>query len=394
LGARAREFNRLIAPLASTDEPVLISKGPPELSIVVARCKRIDWTVYSDLDASEGDAKIIAEILNVCDIADDEKIVISQDINPLILARNYNVKTLHAPETWLPRPDPSPHEKEIAKLKRQINDYQKIEPAFSLSVDFPVECVKTYKIEPLVIQQAIELQNTILAFNPKPVQESSIFSSMLYDHSLNERYENYSSRIIPKFVEKYHNKLELVLNQLPFTLTVENIGNVRADNMIVDIKIIGGWLNEKPVMLFPSGPSAPRVEDRLNINRHLNYGLVKPLIVGRHEVDLKSSGRTSEISAHCADFRHGQKWEFSGFIWLDPDYDREPLVLINVTAANLHGVERTTAPINRKLLKTKVTNIVDLNRLKFLVEPCIFQLTKSLIENKNFSAIEWDKIDE
>jgi hypothetical protein len=55
------------------------------------------------------------------------------------------------------------------------------------------------------------------------------------------RRGEYENEMLPLFVREMHKRLEKFYGQLPFTLLVKNIGEVRADNVIIDV-------NEIPVL--------------------------------------------------------------------------------------------------------------------------------------------------
>lgn len=86
LGKRAREFNRLISPAAESGRPHRISEGSPTVDIAIARTARINWDNLDDLDPSEPDARVVAQILHARDVPDERKLLLSHDINPIAMA--------------------------------------------------------------------------------------------------------------------------------------------------------------------------------------------------------------------------------------------------------------------------------------------------------------------
>lgn len=149
LGVRAREFNRLVAPIAEHGQPINLVADTPRVDIVIARCHRIDWDSYDDLDPSQGDARIIAEVLNVSGIPEEQRRVVSQDINPLFMAQRHGLKTHHVSDNWLPQPEPSPQEKEITKLKVKLKEYEKTEPQFDIKFTMQPVSVEVHHVQKL-----------------------------------------------------------------------------------------------------------------------------------------------------------------------------------------------------------------------------------------------------
>ncbi|MGT2504773.1 hypothetical protein ACVOMS_35905 (plasmid) [Bradyrhizobium guangxiense] len=120
LGRRARDFNRLIAPAAESGSAVQISVGPPQVNIAFAQIGRIDWDALQDLDPEEGDARVVAQVLNAAGVPAGVKTLFSYDNNPIAMASRHGIKVRKLPESWLMEPEPSPHEKELLRLKGKI----------------------------------------------------------------------------------------------------------------------------------------------------------------------------------------------------------------------------------------------------------------------------------
>ena len=74
------------------------------MEMAIGTCQRIDWDAYDDLDPVQGDARIVAEVINTRGVSNDQKVVVSQDINP-VMAGRHGLRTFHVPERWLPKPD-------------------------------------------------------------------------------------------------------------------------------------------------------------------------------------------------------------------------------------------------------------------------------------------------
>lgn len=223
--------------------------------------------------------------------------VLPKDINPLFMARRHGLKTYHVSESWLARPEQSPQEKEIAKLKRQVTEYAKAEPVFDIQLEVPPQPIEVYQVNKLSDEDASALVDEILLANPKPVQRrdpmglAHAFGG--HDSSLDNRFADYARAVVPNFTKKCHKKLEIRFGQIPFNLILENIGNVRADHLCIDVQIVGGWFNSKPIF---SGtyPSAPQVKDRqfpMNI-----MPFRKPhFAVGRHEVEIDETDKSRAV---------------------------------------------------------------------------------------------------
>jgi|CXWL01.1.fsa_nt_gi hypothetical protein len=390
LGVRAREFNRLVAPIVEHGQPINLVEDTPRVDIVIARCHRIDWDSYDDLDPSQGDARIIAEVLNVSGIPEEQRRVVSQDINPLFMAQRHGLKTHHASDNWLPRPEPSPQEKEIAKLKGQVREYAKTEPQFDIKFTMQPVLVEVHHVQKLTEGEVSMMVRDIIATNPKPEQKQGLLSQMQYDSSLDDRYAKYERKTIPGFVRDYHKKLELLFGQIPFTLSVENTGKVRADHTNIDVQIVGGWFNTKPI-LAGLRPVAPKVRNPLLFS-HFPHPIPIRRVVGRHEIEVNEPRRSEYFSAQCEDFRHGQKWVFSGVVWLDPHQDREIVIIVKVTAANFHGEICMPFKFDKSVLSCRVSDLVDIKSGKVVKDYYVKSLVNEAIKENKYDAFEWDRI--
>jgi len=175
------------------------------------------------------------------------------------------------------------------------------------------------------------------------------------------------------------------------SLIVENVGDIRADNLSIDVNVAGGWMNVKPIVFPRRGPTPPRMEG-WDPMRHIHFDqlqLSKPA-VGRHEFTDEVSSRCESFSAQCEDFRVGQEWVFSGVVWLDPAYDRDTVVSVKVTAANLRGEVANHFPIPKLVQRAIPSDLIDLKTGLPKVPPHIQPAIDEAIRTKNFKLVEFD----
>jgi hypothetical protein len=393
LGIRARDFNRLIAPLASKLDLITIREESPRVDIALANCSKIKWENYDDLDPNEGDARLVAEALHLKNHAKEELTLLSQDINPLILFRRQGLSTFHLPNSWLAKMEQSPQEKEFAKLKRQISDYAKTEPEFEVIASLPSEPSSIYIVERLDENEALAIKTKILEINPRPSQVKGQFHQvglgLDFDHSLNSRYDTYKSKTVPDFVNDLHKKMELRHGQIPFKFVLKNIGKVRSENLHVEVRCVHGWLNGRVIM---SGvyPRAPVAKSSLKIPDYSTFFRPSAL-AGRHDVEVDKISKSHFFTAQCAEFRQGQSWEFEGVLWLDPSVEQMTTVVWTVTASNFHGAFEHIVKVPKVVVKKKVLDLIEIDG-KSKVHPHTFGLFKDAIDNEKYDSIEWDNM--
>lgn len=390
LGMRAREFSRLIAPIAEHGQPIRIVSGKPRVDIAIARCQRIDWDSYDDLDSSQGDERIIAEVLNVKGVPKEQRRIVGIDIYPLNVAQRHGLKTHRVSDSWLPQLGPNLQEKEIENLKKQLKEFEKTEPQFEIKLEMQTMPVEVLQIQELTEGEISMLIREIVAANPKSEQKQDLPHYLQHDSNLNNRYAKYEHKTVPSFVRDYHKRLELLFGQIPFSLTVKNTGKVRADHANIDIRIVGGWFNAKPIF---SGlrPSAPKARSPL-FHPSLSHPVTSQRVVGRHEIEINKPCRSEQFSAQCEDFRQGQEWKFSGVAWLDPHQEREVVVIVKITAANLHGEISKPFKLSKSVLTSRVFDLVDTKSGKVMKDYHVKPLIEDAIKAKKYDAFEWDRV--
>jgi hypothetical protein len=393
LGVRARDFNRLVAPLASKVDFITVRDENPRVDIAFALCSKIQWHIYDELDPNEGDSRLVAEALHIKNYAKEDLILISQDINPLILSRRQGLSTFHLSESWLAKMEQSPHEKELAKLKRQVADYAKTEPEFEVVASLPNEPPVIYSVERLDKGEADALQKKVLEENPRPTQVRDQFNHIglggSYDHSLNDRYDKYKTKTVPAFVEHLNEKLELLYGQIPFRFTLKNIGKVRAENLHVEVRCAHGWLNQR-VIVSGSYPQAPKAKSSFSPPDFSKFHRPDPP-VGRHEVEVEKISKSHMFTAQCAEFRQGQLWEFEGVLWLDPNLEQNTTVVLTVTASNYHGAFKDVLKVPKAIQKAKVFDLIEFDgRAK--IHPHTYNMVIDAIDKQAYDLIEWDVV--
>jgi hypothetical protein len=399
----ARAFNRLIAPSVINGEPIVLREADPRVELQMATCSRIPWNDYDELDPDDGDSRIVAEALNVRNVASQNRILISHDIKPLAYARGRDLPVHQASDDWLRGPEPSPKDKDIQRLKQKLAEYTKDEPTFEISIEVSDITPPTiYRVTALDTAQADAITTLLKEQNPKksngsrdPYGISSVFGSD-YDSSYDEKYSAFISRKVPSFVAKFSERLELLFNQRLLTVRVTNAGDIRADHLVVSVKTSDGWINRRVVFISPRGPIAPVPSPNhlrsLNIRPHIG-GIIPPRI-GRHEFETTLRARKSrETKACCEDFHSGQAYCFEGVV--APTSSDEPLeITVTLTAKNLRGEHTKTYKLDKKIVVAEPGELVDLQTLELKQDyPTKEELTR-LIRAENYDEIDWDEKDE
>lgn len=401
LGPHARAFNRLIGPSVIGGEPVLLREAKPRVQLQMATCSRIPWDEYDELDPTDGDSRIVAEALNVRNVDSENRILISHDIKPLVYARGRNLPVYQASDDWLRDPEPSPKDKEIQRLKQQVAEFRRDEPTFEISVEVSdSKPLKIYKVRSLSAAEADALTATIKRMNPrKPNGRSDHYGLDLgilsdRDSSYDDKYRKYASKIVPAYVSKFSEKLELLFNQRLLTIRVLNSGQIRADNLVISVRTSGGWINRRVVSVSPRGPAAPiPTPDYLkgaNLHRNLMRDLVPPR-VGRHEFQTtRQARRSQEMEVNCEDFRSGQEYCFKGAI--APSTDVETLeITVGLTAKNLRGECTKVFKLERQIVPIEPGKLVDFSELELKQGYSTEGEIERLLDAREYDEVEHDE---
>lgn len=361
VGQRARVFNRLIGPSASSGVPINLQAGSPAVDLGIAICDRIDWSSLPDLDRDSGDDKIVAEALHASSIPFDRRIVLSYDIRPISAAARHGLQVARLPEHWLLPPEPGPAEKEIQRLKQQVTLLKAQEPEFAISISFPdvPDPLVLRDVQPLARDRCAALYEKLL----KPKQYGP--GIQMRDPSYEDNYEKYKEEL-GRYLAEANQRLSLLFNQLPISIVVENVGAIQAEHLRIELASRAGTINDK--IFFPEifGPTVPR-PDPLAWSRYETAFPIMPLQRGRHEVyfDLPVDRATSAI-ATCEDFRHGTEWRLDGSVIIDPGAALPFSIRVRVTAGNMRGEQTYSKEISFSVRTTEATDLLDFENKKLI----------------------------
>jgi hypothetical protein len=243
----------LVLPAAESGKPVRISNGPPTVDIALTLCDRFDWNSLADLNPDDADARVVAQALHAKGAPSDRKLVLSHDVNTIAKATQCGLKARLMPDDWIAPPEPSPHDRELQKLKDQLKVLESAAPALEATITFSAkEPLQLFKVTPLTKAQKQWLIRRVRSENP-PEHRGIIESDFDYD----ERYERYQDIVVPRYAACFHEGLEAIHNQIPFLLHIQNTGHVQADNLIVALQAFGGGLHNRFLMFPTEGPPLP-----------------------------------------------------------------------------------------------------------------------------------------
>ncbi len=394
LGNRARAFNRLIRPAATSGKLHRIFQGPPAVDIGISIVDRIDWDALDDLDPDDPDAHVVAQILNARGVPQDRKLLLSQDINPISMATRHNLKAFHLPDHWLLEPEPSPNEKAITRLKARVAELEASEPDLQFDVEFPSKLpLILYRVRPMPKDRWSELASSVISQNPKQSNGGNgPFRSVTgYDPDYDDKYERYKDVLIYRYITTLHKNVEIWFGQVPFKLTLKNVGHVQAENLILSLRASEGRLHDKFASYPIWGPQAPKPQP-YNILNQLNtiQSHIRPAIaMGRHEMNFAHEpDRTSNIEVHCQDFRHGYEWVFEGVATINPYCPNPFVIAVCASASNMKGLRTRSFEQAYAAEEVDVINLIDPFKQERLRDLPIEDNLQKAIKERNFDWLQ------
>lgn len=391
LAKHARDFNRLIGPAAETGGIVRLVDGPPLVDLSMAVTNRIDWDKLDDLDPAEADALVIAQVLNEKHTNFDDRLFVSQDINPIGMATRHGLKVKRLPESWLRAAEPSPDQRKINKLEERVRELQATEPDLEVLVDFSSEEPFKHIIVPdLIPDQKQELQDSIIAENPRVSQgQGGVFAyNFSYDTDYKAKYERWRNITVPHFAQSLRDDINRMYGQIPISLELRNNGAVQAEGLVVHVKVVNGTISDR-WNIVPKYPAAPKPDANGLLRGIHNYNTLSdilPLNIGRHEMyfDNDADGGDS-FEVHCRDFRHGRSWVFDAILSADPTTLDDIVLIVNVTASNMRGNKPNVFKLSHVIDTKELSSIYDIRGLEFVADRPMEEELKQLVEGHDFS---------
>ncbi|HZG46087.1 MAG TPA: PIN domain-containing protein, partial [Allosphingosinicella sp.] len=206
LGTRSRSFNKLLDSFLETRSPAQLFAGPPEVDVALVANARIDWDALDDLDRDDGDDRIVAQALHARVDNRDRLELLSHDMRPRDAAITHGLGAIKLPAHWLREPEPSPDDRERARLERELRVLKTEQPAIEVRVEAitPLPWRKLM-VEPASDEQTAAIQGAILRAAPRQDREDVLgFSSMNRDYSFDDRKKKWRERLLAKDLPAMH----------------------------------------------------------------------------------------------------------------------------------------------------------------------------------------------
>lgn len=352
-----------------------------------------------DLNPSRIDDQIVFEALiyrknhKKCDVA-----LLTHDTGLAVTAKSVGLPCILIPDEWLLPPETDSRDKRINELERRIQEFEKTYPQIEikfLDTDYkiinslPLKLPKYQSITEAQISSIMETIKTKFPlttdFNYKPntVPKSIAISDVLkFLQPKKEQIGKYTNEDYPKWLEEIsrlltdlNTRLDLKFRNIRFFISISNLGNVPAENLIVDFILYKGllipppseFLDEKETpqnisLAFPNPPAAPkgawstRGISTFPFSQFQSPRLFSPPFIKLNQEHNKYAfywkpnrpiTKTNKWRLECEEFRHQiQAKRFEVSVHFPPEFiDIKTALEIIVTAKNLPKPEKCVLPI-------------------------------------------------
>jgi hypothetical protein len=344
LGTRARSFNKLFDSFLETRLPAELVAGPPRVDVALVSNARIDWEALDDLDSDDGDDRIVAQALHA--LVDDRARLelLSHDMRPRDGAITHGLRAIKLPEHWLREPDPSPNERERARLERELRVLKAEQPMIEVRVE-PITPLPWRKlaVDPASAKQTEAIQNAILWAAPRQDREDAFgLLSMNRDYSFDDRKRKWRERLLAKDLPTMHLGLQRLHAQHRVKITIENVGSITAEGLSLEVRSGNTKLHSQPYYVLVFGKHAPYPRPFQDPLRHMDFGRLGP--ASRHEpftFYIEEEGPGPALIWSCSSFRQEKSFEVELSVELETGTSGKAQVEAVVTARNMKGDVRS-----------------------------------------------------
>ena len=299
---KARKANSLIGQIIdSEDFRIVIKDSGPKVEISVSLTKPQTFReIFPEiLDYSLPDDRIIVEAIAYKNQHPDVEVaIITNDSIAKLNAKRCNFDFIVIPDEWLLEPETDEREKRIIELERRIKELGKNYPEIEIgcndkkgnSIDNLSISIIQYReltekeIDKLVVEaQSIHPMEKIFNRTQKSKDSHGLITGINAVLGITQRYippteeeiERYKKEEYPHWIETIkeffkalHQKLESPFQKGNISVSIKNIGNVPAENLITEFLLNGGFLFippsdkknknvEEQTIKIPLPPAAP-----------------------------------------------------------------------------------------------------------------------------------------
>lgn len=280
--------------------------------------------------------------------------LLSHDMRPRDAAITNGLRAIKLPEHWLRDPEPSPDERDRARLERELRVLRTEQPAIEVSVEVATMLPwRKLIIEPASVKQTEMIRTAILRAAPRQDRNDVLGAAMATrDYSFDDRHMKWRERLLRQDLPAMHLGLQRLHAQHRITVRIKNVGPITAEGLSLEVRSGNTVLHSKPYYVFVFGKPAPYPRFFHEPLHQMNLVQLGP--VSRHEpftFYTEEEGPGAVLTWSCSSFRQEKVFSVDLSIELTDTTTGKAQVEAVVTARNMKG------DVRRQLLVpiTKVT---------------------------------------
>jgi rRNA-processing protein FCF1 len=269
--------SRFAEMLEKMDQPFVIRKSNPKVSMRFAPRTRLLPEQFPDLDLSRPDDRFVAEAQNLA-IKHVEVVIVTGDIGLELMAREMNLRVQRLPDNWRLPPEPDPTERELLRLKQAAQKEPNLKVSFLNQSGTKVsEIFEHSLLRPTPLDSATRSRviSEIKANNPLSSIVSQLSNPMTPLRTINllgvstDQTERYADKYrrwcgeLDKWVDELPQLIHLRSRAFGLKIHIHNSGSGPADELRLDLQLsLGFSFAKRNILDFkvspPPPPEAPR----------------------------------------------------------------------------------------------------------------------------------------
>ncbi|MGT2504772.1 hypothetical protein ACVOMS_35900 (plasmid) [Bradyrhizobium guangxiense] len=116
------------------------------------------------------------------------------------------------------------------------------EPEIEVTLEFEApDPLQIYRVEALDASEQHDFAARILRQNRKVSQDAGMLGvSFMQDSGYDDKYSKYREQTVPRHAARVHRYLEEEYGQIGFTMTIDVLGHIQAENLVIALRSSSG----------------------------------------------------------------------------------------------------------------------------------------------------------
>ena len=417
VGQRARAtYSTFRQIITSESDYKLVRKADPQVRLYLLGTSQPSKELEDVLNYNKTDDEIIGCLHRYKqDNPDVDARLLTHDAGPMMTARSLGIRFAPIKDEWIMPPENNESEKQIVRLKKQVERFEKSEPQFNLQFvgarGLELDSIEYTKFEPLTSDEISSCIHSLKErfppaqdFGPQEyVEEQStgigqIFTMDGIFPASDEDIRKYKEKQYPDWLKAcentlstLHEVLQKAVDQPGFTIIAENVGSRPGMDSLIEIEAKGNFTicpskdnrafadQAKQHLKLPPPPSPPRGRlvpamylgiplDDYSVNMSpddIDFSSIPSLAHnGHHDPDAfyfkpdRPNAPTKSFRLECERWRHGiDVAYFNTEIIVDPDAEEiQGAIECRIHARNLTNPVKKSISVRGSVVRVKAAD--------------------------------------